>query len=444
MASHMLYGGWKAQENDNTDTSGFKHYSASDILAESHEALRKHRPESRPQHIFGDIVQRLAREDEKAARAFVEEQLSCHDGEEMSSEEIERRGLQLVKGLRKILSKAQFQERMPCLIHTHDCCLSPRSKEELRNLKHIEIGGVTCTPWSSMNRGRFRRWFHEQTLPALTYIQNMLALQPSLLIVENVRGFDAEVMMEPLTRQNRYCFIEIPVNPLDMGIPSVRCRKYLVAFHVAECSLIENMRPEIAFAEMFHSSLELSAEIYMVASREELEAAKAGMGERKGLTLGCSSTGVPWIVRFPFKHLLGGAHLTRLVEYERHFQDALSSNQAGQFSAAWIDLNQTWSFAKTITDTCPALLRGARMWDLVKRRPVLLREMYAAMGFCVPFPEPCAAGDAELAEMSARYWPWLTSEGSPFIPDLLSGRLIGNAMHVSAIAAVLAFALSAV
>ena len=161
--------------------------------------------------------------------------------------------------------------------------------------KHLEIAGVTCTPWSSMNRGRFRKWFHSQTLPAMTFIHHMVVLSPSILVVENVRAFDTTVMMAPLVHGNKYRYHELAVNPLDMGLPSGRARKYIVTFNIAEITVVNSMGPEALYAHVFGKKLRLAANVYMIASLDELRWEKVKMGEAKGLTLGCSEAGRPWV-----------------------------------------------------------------------------------------------------------------------------------------------------
>ena len=160
-----------------------------------------------------------------------------------------------------------------------------------------------------------------------------------------------------------------------------------------------------------------------------------------------SQNGAAALGAFPWRKLLSGACAQRLQSYSAALQSYMAvveeggSEQEQAPRGAWVDLNQTFEWSRKIQDVAPAILRRASFYDLCKRRPVLLPELMLAMGWPTPVSDLAIdqpSRDA-LLQVSAVHWPF---PASFFEDDRACRMMLGNSMHISALGAILAFALS--
>ena len=63
---------------------------------------------------------------------------------------------------------------------------------------HVEVAGVTCVAWSTMNQSKTVGWYHPSAGPCMVEAYWCKHLRPSIIVVECVKGFDAETWLEPL------------------------------------------------------------------------------------------------------------------------------------------------------------------------------------------------------------------------------------------------------
>ena len=303
-AGQMIVRGYKdyaaRSSTDIESIKGIFNYSAADCCGNARQTLLSHRLESRPEHIFGDVLCRLCEQDEQKMRcemAKLEAEQVAADGWRDTSQ-----GRCLVETVRSMLDSATFQEEAFCYVHKRKCRLKPsHSLPSWTYPLHLEIAGITCTPWSPMNKGKFSAWNSPCTFPALVHCYHMRVMKPSLLVIENVRAFDAGTMMDILSHDNMYCWWEMLVCPSEIGAPTSRKRKLVFAMNVEHMATVTDLHPEKLYAKLFHQQLQTSAACHLTATNADLVAAKQQAAAEKKVCLEDEALAV-----FPWRKLLLG------------------------------------------------------------------------------------------------------------------------------------------
>ena len=421
-----------------------KVHSASDISPAARELLIENDGPSSPLHVFGDVVQRLVPADAQRVRAVEAMNLDRHSG--ARGEEDAGKGL--VNKIRDALDTASFRKECWCYCHDQLCPLNPsrikegcQESETTERILHMEVAGVTCTPWSSMNRSSTSsRWLDKARLPSLVLCHWIRHCQPSVFVIENVRAFDAKEWMVPLTRDNQYTYSEVCISPKDLGIPSSRTRKFIIAVNTNDFAAPTSLEPEKLFQQCFARPLLNSVKLYSAAGQDELRHLKREFAASKGLLCVLEHC-VEALDRLPMRKLLPGALSQRQEAYMETYEDYLQSGGRA-LEGIWVDLNQNVSFYKRINDIAPPLLRSSKPWNLLEKRAIALVELLACMGFCPPgLAGQSQAETCQLQRLCDRTWPWKFKDGVPYVPDKLDAQISGNGTHVACIGNVLAMAL---
>ena len=446
VAARMLEYGWSScQKTPSSRPRTVCSYSASDINDHARQALLGHCRDSMPEHVFGDIVKRLPAHIEEQARLVTEDALANGTGRP------DEDGLALVKALRAVLSKTSFQDQNYCYRHNRGCPLSPSAPRCCQGLAPIsmQVAGVMCTPWSSMNAGKFVKWFNVATLPCMVLVYYLLEIQPHIIIIENVRHFDFETFVEPFLVNNLYKHCVLPLSPVDEGIPTGQSRKFLICLNVSKFSglLTKSLEPAPLMETVFHRTLIKNVGVYSdVVSQKDVLDWKATMLQLKGWQLLIDGEEKSASLRaIPARKCLPGSLGQRLAGYLAEYE-ADTAAGGPLLDSCWIDLNQTVHFYQRVTDVAPPLLATSKTWDMAKRRPVTLREQLVAMGFCPPLGEETERQDDEflatMASLTSLFWPWWKGADATMPETFLNTSRLGNGMHATVIGIVLALSLS--
>eukprot|EP00971_Amphidinium_carterae_P042453 834539-Amphidinium_carterae.2 len=194
-------------------------------------------------------------------------------------------------------------------------------------------------------------------------------------------------------------------------------------------SLPSELSCERLFMKIFGRYVRRSCAIYRMARAIDLHVEKVRLAKAKRCALDDST-----LRDVPFSTVLSGAHHQRMLAYQEHLQ--LQSLEHGvQLDAAWVDLGQTVQFMNRVSDACPALLKNSFKYDLVANRPLVLSELYIAMGYPCPDIDVSKLSEEEaqkIQELSEHFWSWKTWTGDSW-PQRPCKHLIGNAMHLHAI-----------
>ena len=380
----MLQHGWSSQhEHVGHRPQGFHAFAASEINPQAREALLQQRHDRAPEHVFGDVVKRLPPRLESEARRVTSEALAVSSGDPMAD------SLKLVRELRVLLEGCSFQSANWCYKHQTACALCPPKPVSKRPQPlHMEVAGVTCTPWSSMNLGKYLKWHNAATLPCIVLSEHLLAIQPSIIIIENVRAFDVPTFVSRFLEQNRYKHCVLPLSPLEVGVPTGRARKFLICLNVAHfCDLMTmTLNPEPLMQSVFHRRLAATVAVFsQVASEKEVLVWKAEMLQQKGWScfLQGHESGEGMLKSFPARKCLPGASHQRLQAYQAEYSKE-QAEEGVHLECCWIDLNQCLHFYRRMADTAPPLLSTSKLWNLTKKQPVTLPELLVCLGFAPP------------------------------------------------------------
>jgi hypothetical protein len=150
-------------------------YSATDLLPAAQQILRKHRAGFL--HLFVNVLDRLAKPDRDLLEGIVNDHMARysqhvleHESQQITASDLQgfrhSLGLSLKQQLSDHLETVEFNEKAHCLVHGHDCYLSPRFDKSLVDVLWVEAAGNTCCPWSSMNTSG-SMWLDHATLPFL-------------------------------------------------------------------------------------------------------------------------------------------------------------------------------------------------------------------------------------------------------------------------------------
>ena len=272
--------------------AGVRTYSAADISPEMREVLKLHHvvgeaesqsPWRLPanagiEHIFGDIIDRCDSKTASALRA-----LNAATFEEVANGvRPAASGEAVVSRLTEIFAQASWHKSVPCFVHEGQRCeVLPDRAERI----HLEVAGVTCVAWSNMNHGQHQRWYHPSATPCLAHAHWCRWAQPSIILIECVRGFDASTYLHVLSADHMYFSEQICFSPLDLGIPTSRGRRFTIAWRTDEFSQIKSLSPEKMFDRLHRRRLQCTAKAYMIATASKLQSLKSDMLQAKFVVL---------------------------------------------------------------------------------------------------------------------------------------------------------------
>ena len=127
---------------------------------------------------------------------------------------------------------AKFVQKVDCDRCGAKCRWHP-SRAARKDAFYLCIAGTTCVSWSTMGAGS--GWCHDSTVPFCVWLEDMRRAQPTFIIHECVKGFDASQIEETLS--DAYVFQQVILAPTELGSPCRRERSYIVCVHKAEVGL---------------------------------------------------------------------------------------------------------------------------------------------------------------------------------------------------------------
>lgn len=203
---------------------------------------------------------------------------------------------------RKAARSARVAPASRCQKHMAACPTKPVD---------IVVAGPSCRPWSSSNRGKSRGTDHPDIKQLYAWCRLMREDAPSIIILENVRGFDEQVVERQLgdLYMTASC---LTVSPSDVGFWFVRRpRRYLVLTRrVARInldalpSLYERLRAALSKeSDSWHQWV-------WRATPSELEAEYAAACARRSAPTHRGADAASW------RDLLTAPQQSRLAEYE--------------------------------------------------------------------------------------------------------------------------------
>ena len=256
--------------------------------------------EPKPIHVFANVEDRMPHHTRELAMAAWEEisatwqaaEGGTRDGEAGASKG-DRKALLAARFLQKLdgaLAQAEFNSFSWCVAHNCYCPISPRSDPRFKQMLWVEAIGPTCCPFSTMRKGgghQLGSWIDRSTISALAYVYSAKFFEVDLILEECVLGFQEDIFDQILRaktwetpkhvdtrpiqpdedKPRSYVMSKLSFSPTQLGIPSMRCRKYC-AYHLQP---FLKPLPVNLFCDLFFSRLLVDASAYVVATPNMVE-----------------------------------------------------------------------------------------------------------------------------------------------------------------------------
>lgn len=384
-----------------------------------------------PQHIFKDIYDLIPKKlhatltslQARARQKFVK---SVAKQTGRKKELLGEHGLKFLLAACETLRKHTFDlsAGAHCAVHNARCPLL-RCVEGSDLL--IEIGGHTCTPFSSA--GKRWKYLDPQALPAVVWLFWVLAKKPHIFIDECTPLFDGRLISEVLG--DHYDITSMVFSPTDMGIPTSRSRRYTYAVLKSMANgafrVDEGFLKSVALRSCdLHGSIFFRAPLQMIHDNFDRLALVRGLPAR------ASQNSRP----YKFCVVVIPGSRTRSQSY------IMKAMRAGllkdiEKNDIVVNIMQNSDFHPYLGHTIPTLMRKSQLFSLAKRRGMLPLEQMAAQG--VPL-----FLDAAMDATSPNRESQLSSFDLDFLLSLSDGdlrHLAGNGMALSSIGTVIILAL---
>ena len=326
----------------------FRCSSACDTSHTCRNLMLHQQEESRPRHVFGDILDRVPQQSPPLAD-LTNEQLR---------EFLKSNGHRLFHTEAKAFC---FRHLRPCRLW--DGLDAPASAHTRSGLL-VAVAGFSCTDFSPRRTGQ-RPGLLGKTAPAFHHwIGELRALQPDILLWENVPTFPAEVLRDLLGEE--YVHHDVLVGPDMLGWPQSRERRFGLAVLRQTCHFAGSADE---FLSLFRRKVagELSADCFFQAPDEEVQDMMRQRACRRGLQIGPDQDVSLDMAITPGMKLM-------LQEYAD-----IRPSRAGLNGAFVCDLDQNAGYAASgpFLPSCPT---HASIYSFRLERLMTGHEMLAAMG----------------------------------------------------------------
>ena len=374
------------------------------------------------EHMFGDIMDSVSPELAERLKSMQKASRLLYDKQAVGKDKAAKN--ELTKSIGRAFAVQALKALEQCGM-TKDCCCHCYHHMEACRLwpvaspgtLHMEVGGNTCTPWSSY--GKHGGWLDPVSVPCVVWLHNLRVSSPGLIINECTPRFDVEIAERLL--QDKYISSSVVFGPPDMGLPCNRGRRYTVFLRRDLCSRLVVPRLLLFDADKFQrliaAKIIATAEMFLRASPEDVQQSLKDLAEQRGVHL---LDGDPVCVK-----LLLSPWLRSQVQ---SYQQVLSKKGMWPTeSEICVDLSQSATDRPRYGDVIPCLLRSSFLFALKARRPVLPVEYLCIQ--CIPVTLP---PQNEFAECC----PW-TPEFIASLPRSQILGLAGNSMVVPAVGSIL-------
>lgn len=423
-------------------------YSVCDASPQARKVLLSHRGPTRARHVFSDIMHYVPKHDrrtlERITNKHCSEWLALKTKRPpLSPHELRHHSSCIGESLRcellEVLESTQFPEKAYCDVHCDYCSLDPMQDPALRGHYHFDIGGNTCTPWSSM--GEREGWISLHTMHVLVWACHARYRGAHGVLSECTPYFPAQVLHAqvfanrspkvprcPRAHHFPYVFHSEIMSPVDMGIPTSRPRRWSFWWQATDRSLMVDSGKTLE-ALYFVDSLACNGSVFLVAPQKMISEDTARRGQ--AMTKLTKDQWEALDISHPEAAMPPVLHL-RVSEYrELAAEKCLVKDNQWKVGFCLCDLSQRPDFARNLqTRHIMAFRRNSIFHDLVSARPMLIEECFLAMGFPVP---------GLVSPKTSAHFPF------PEIFKQLSRdaltNLVGNAMAVPAVGASLCYLL---
>ena len=268
-------------------------HSATDYKLHCRAALRSHKPETAPQHIMNDLLERIpasvrckltaeaAERRRVITNKFKESNLAR--GSKLALAErkklVKSMGEEFVAIARRELAGVSFTRDLTCSCSRHPgrrCRPAPPAGQQ--NF-WLEVAGTTCVAWSTMSTTSWG-WLDESGLPCLVWCYWVLGTKPDAVAHEIVGGsYRPQVMIDILSPV--FEASSIVSSPTFWGIPSHRTRRYSV--FLRRCFLLHATSPALVVAASSPLPLPPDGDVQLSDAHDGEEASSNSCSNDHGL-----------------------------------------------------------------------------------------------------------------------------------------------------------------
>ena len=193
--------------------SSFTCVRAGDIAEHCRSVLRSHEGPSRPQCVFGDVLERMSGRAKRrilhvmnCTKGKLWTRLAAHNGEGQAAKDVKRKMMKdSGKAFMMAASRVVYQNRETALMHAHcyihdkQCPVCKPQNENFHGLRVLIIG-IHCYDWSS--RGSQEGWLGGSSMSYFQVIFEVRTQRHDIFILECTLQFD-EAGLEQLA--DDYC-----------------------------------------------------------------------------------------------------------------------------------------------------------------------------------------------------------------------------------------------
>ena len=320
--------------------------SACDLSPLCRELLLRHDTQSRPKHVFGDILQRIPMQSpplSDLAATDVQRFLEAHLSELYNP-----------------------QAKAFCFKHMQPCCLwdgldSPQ-KPSARSGLLVSAAGFSCVDWSPRRTGKKPRLEGKSAPCFWHWVAENKALRPDLLMWENSSHFQPSVLEEGLG--DEYVHMSFRVCPTMIGWPQTRPRYFGLAVLRETCHFGGSGEEFLCW---FRQRVELDADDLLQASPAEVHSMMYERAIKRGHVVARDT--MP-----PLSMAVAPSGMVHLESYAK--LRPLKSSLTGCFLA---DLDQGPSFASS-GSFMPSCATHSSIYSFAKARLCTGKEMLSCMG----------------------------------------------------------------
>ena len=443
-------------------------YSCCDTHPASRACIKGAKPQFRPLHLFGSVIDRIDKPSRDKLRACLAAKISAWAACKMeyklgsitkTDRDCEKKKLTmaLIAEAIEIMEQCVFLDCGECLMHPgQKCFFSPRMVADFRDAYWIECSGHECQPWS--NFGSCSGWLHPATESVLAAVFGVRHYEPRQWLTECSPSFDHGVLAGILGKavgeiskcesvcpllasetpgQRCYVLTKEVMSPLSFGVPTSRKRLYC-AYDLAPLVV---HRSEVSFLDLFNPGVVVAdASSYLVSTSEVRLSDRRWRHEK----IKDKSVELEMAADMPEEYSMVPGMVARLeawqVEaYKRGYIDGEGNFRCEQKSLL-VNLRQNPAAINfPCPGVCQSLLRGSVLYDLRTRRVVTPEEHWLVQGF----PIPCLAVSEEDSQWfpfpslvrgcpSSTDEPIVETDDEPTVHPLTPDEqrsLTGNSMH---------------
>ena len=347
-------------------------HSATDFNQDCRKVLMSYQPPHGPEHVFGDILDRLpeqAKDRLIARQLYYKQQFEKASGNGASPHGgVSKRNLAREVGNRFIQETINIllQERgMLCdqaFCYRHECNCPIFPDGLAGHQFHLEIAGSVCTPWSLQGAGL--GWLDPASLPFMVWAIQLKKAQPHAFLHECTPSFPVDVLAQIV---DEFKVEAATCCPTDFGIPQSRRRVYRKGSHITKVTRVLDYNMTV-LQEVFFRVPAIDGTAYFCAPAAEVQAYISEMAQARGIPPH------PRGKTYACRDVLCIGDKVRLEGYE----DLARTN--GYCEGFLVNITQN-CWHGSLMRWCPALLRRSTVFSDKENRVLIPREHLAVQGW---------------------------------------------------------------